>query len=111
MNENDALGLAHEVEGPVKGRVAPAADHDIFALKEFGVAHTVVKLRAFKLFNAGNAQGPGLEGTHARGDNDDLAEEPCPLVGFNVKTPVFAFFNDRHFFAEVKLSAEGVNLL
>ena len=46
MNEYDAFGAAHEVERPVEGGVAAAADDDVLAFKDGGILAAVVKLRA-----------------------------------------------------------------
>ena len=70
-----------------------------------------MKLRTFEFFNAGNAQRTGLETSHARSDDDDLTKELRPLVGLDVKFSVFALFDDRHFFTQMELRSEGMNLL
>ena len=72
MNEHDALGLADQVEGPVKRRVAAAQNDDILAFKDREILAAVVKLSAFELLDPLHAKGTRLEGADARGDDYDL---------------------------------------
>ena len=111
VQQHNAFSLADEIERPVKSAVSAAADHDVLSGEHLGVAHAVVQLRALELLNAGHAQGAGLERADACGDDDHLAQELRPLVGLDVKAPVFALLHLGHFLAEMELGAERLNLL
>ena len=111
MNEHDAFGAAHEVERPVEGGVAAAADDDVLAFKDGGILAAVVKLRALELLDALDAERTRLEGADAGGDDHDLGHEAGAGARLDVEAAVLLLFNAGDFLAEVEDGAEVMVLL
>ncbi len=91
MQQNHRVGLAGEMQDPIQGGVAAAADDQILACVLLGILHAVRQLRAFELLDAVDLDGARLERANTSGDENGFGDEACTSGGFEIEAAVFAF--------------------
>src|SRR5579871_6797082 len=111
MHQGERARLVAKCHGPIEGRVAAAADHQVL-IEEFARRlHPVVHIGAFQFLGAGNAQAPRLEGTDARRDDYSTRSKLGSSRGGDVELAVLQYAQLGHFLPEVERRLEGLRLL
>jgi hypothetical protein len=111
VHVHDAGRLAGEVDHPVERGVAAAEDHEPLTVEPGGVAHPVMDLLVLECIRTLDAEPARLERAESRRDHDGPGDEPGAGRCGEVESAVLAGTQLDDFLAEVKLGAEGLDLL